>query len=156
MTRINRRQAVAGAATAGLGVPLLAACGGGDATSVPSTSAASSSPTGSGSPGAGASGPATSLTTTDVIPVGGGAVFADEKVIVTQPQAGTFKGFSNVCTHQGCPILKVTETIDCDCHGSQFSIVDGSNVTGPSGGSANLQPLAEVALEVDGDSISLG
>jgi Rieske Fe-S protein len=41
------------------------------------------------------------------IPVGGGTVFKDEKVVVTQPEAGTFEAFTAVCTHQGCIVKEV-------------------------------------------------
>ena len=49
--------------------------------------------------------------------------------MVTQPTEGDFKGFSAVCTHQGCLVANVDGgTINCTCHGSQFSIEDGSVV----------------------------
>ena len=52
--------------------------------------------------------------------------------MVTQPTEGDFKAFSAVCTHQGCVVSSIQEDeIDCNCHGSRFSIVDGSNTVGP-------------------------
>jgi Rieske Fe-S protein len=66
------------------------------------------------------------------IPVGGGKVFLDQKVVVTQPAKGVYKAFSAVCTHVGCICNKVANgTIDCPCHGSEFKITDGAVVTGP-------------------------
>ncbi|HMD91864.1 MAG TPA: Rieske (2Fe-2S) protein [Trebonia sp.] len=66
------------------------------------------------------------------IPVGGGVVFTDQKVVVTQPAKGVFKAFSAVCTHVGCICNKVANgTIDCPCHGSEFKIADGAVVAGP-------------------------
>jgi Rieske Fe-S protein len=69
---------------------------------------------------------------TSDIPVGGGAVFSDRRVVVTQPSPGEFRGFGIVCTHDGCELDRVTDgTINCPCHGSRYSIVDGSVVQGP-------------------------
>lgn len=82
---------------------------------------------GSGQP----SGPVTLAKTSD-IPVGGGVVYADKGVVVTQPASGTFKGFSSTCTHLGCTVDRVTNgLIECPCHGSMYSIVDGSVKAGP-------------------------
>jgi Rieske Fe-S protein len=78
------------------------------------------------------------------VPVGGGKIFADKKLVVTQPEVGQFKGFSAVCTHQGCLVDKVADgTIDCPCHGSKFKL-DGSVNTGPA-----TQPLAPAAVRVN-------
>jgi Rieske Fe-S protein len=72
-------------------------------------------------------------------------------VVVTQPTAGEFKGFTTTCTHQGCQVSEVKDgTIDCPCHFSQFSIVDGAVEGGPA-----PKPLPEVKLSVQGDQISL-
>jgi Rieske Fe-S protein len=66
------------------------------------------------------------------IPVGGGKIFAAERVVVTQPTRGTYRGFSAVCTHVGCILSTVSDgTIDCPCHGSEFKITNGAVVTGP-------------------------
>jgi Rieske Fe-S protein len=74
------------------------------------------------------------------IPVGGGAIFAAAKVVVTQPEAGTVKAFSVACTHQGCAVSDVTDgTINCACHGSKFKVADGSVTAGPA--NAPLQPV---------------
>jgi Rieske Fe-S protein len=85
------------------------------------------------------------------IPVGGGTVIADEKVVVTQPVPGTFAAFSAICTHRGCTVNKVANgTIDCPCHGSKFAVADGSVVEGPAS-----RPLARRQIAVSGDAIVL-
>jgi Rieske Fe-S protein len=86
------------------------------------------------------------------VPVGGGVVVEAQKVVVTQPTAGTFKAFSAVCTHQGCTVSKVTPAgISCPCHGSVFSVADGSVVQGPAD-----KPLAEQPVTVDNGTLTLG
>jgi Rieske Fe-S protein len=88
------------------------------------------------------------LATTAEVPVGGGVIFGEEKVVITQPTEGEFKAFTAVCTHQSCTVAEVKETINCTCHGSKFSVADGSVQDGPA-----TSPLAEVPITVEGDSI---
>jgi Rieske Fe-S protein len=97
---------------------------------------------------AGASTSAVLASTAD-IPVGGGKVLTAQKIVITQPQAGSFHAFTAICTHQGCIVDAVgAGTIDCPCHGSKYSAVNGSVVNGP----ATL-PLAAVSIKVQGTSI---
>ncbi|QIG43077.1 Rieske (2Fe-2S) protein [Nocardioides anomalus] len=155
------RRTLGGLAAAGVGVPLLAACGSDDSgatASDPASSAAASSsaPTAASSSAAPESSAAApggdALASTSDIEVGGGKIFADQEVVVTQPAAGEFKCFTAVCSHQGCIVSDVKGgTINCDCHGSQYSIEDGSVVTGPA-----TFALAEEPINVAGDSITLG
>ncbi|CAL9377659.1 Rieske (2Fe-2S) protein [Streptomyces sp. enrichment culture] len=85
------------------------------------------------------------------IPVGGGRVFADEKVVVTQPAAGDFRAFSAVCTHQGCTVGSVTNgLINCPCHASRFRITDASVDSGPA-----TRPLPERRIAVEDGSVRL-
>ena len=80
------------------------------------------------------------------VPVGSGVIVGD--VVVTQPAAGEFKGFSAKCTHKGCAVNKVADgTIDCPCHGSKFNL-DGSVAKGPAD-----KPLEAKPISVQGDSI---
>ncbi|RMB59710.1 Rieske (2Fe-2S) protein [Tessaracoccus antarcticus] len=84
------------------------------------------------------------------IPVGGGVVRAESGVVITQPEAGTFLGFTSVCTHQQCDVREVREDgIYCACHGSLFSITDGSPTAGPASA-----PLGFVVLVDNGDSLT--
>jgi len=102
---------------------------------------------GGGNGGGGGGGQA--LTTTSKVPVGGGEVLTDQKIVVTQPKAGTFAAFTAVCTHQGCLVDSVSGgTINCPCHGSKFSISNGSVVNGPA-----TSPLAAVSIKVKGSNI---
>jgi Rieske Fe-S protein len=107
--------------------------------------------TGTGSAGLGPAGgsAASVLATTAEIPVGGGKVLTAQRIVITQPQAGTFHAFTAICTHQGCIVNTVSGgTINCPCHGSEYSIDNGSVVRGP----APL-PLAAVSIKVQGTSI---
>lgn len=65
------------------------------------------------------------------VPVGGGLILAAQDIVITQPVEGEFRAFSAACTHQGCQVTGVTDTIDCSCHGSSFALADGSVVAGP-------------------------
>jgi len=150
--KISRR-ALGGLAAAGAGLPLLAACSNNDpqTASDPSGTSPAAPTTGGTSPSATGGGGGEALAKTSDIEVGGGEVFTDQEVVVTQPKAGEFKCFTAVCTHQGCIVSDVSDgTINCACHGSQYSIEDGSVVTGPA-----TFPLAAEPITVSGDEITL-
>ncbi|MGC9496979.1 Rieske (2Fe-2S) protein [Streptomyces sp. WG7] len=148
-----RRTVVAAAGAAGLAVALTA-CGGSDDDASDGTGAAPSAPASEEADGGGSGGGANAeaaLAATADIPEGGGKVFADRKVVVTQPSAGEFKAFSATCTHQGCAVKSVSDgVINCPCHNSNFSITDGSVQSGPA-----TKPLPAVQITVSGDSIQL-
>ena len=153
MTAINRRRALTGSAAIAVGVPVLAACGSDDeptatdsSSSTPSPS--DESPSESSSDGSQSGGAA--LASASDVPVGGCFVVTAAKVVVTQPTEGDFKAFSAVCTHQGCVVESSSDgEIPCPCHGSRFSLEDGSPVSGPA--TSALEP---VQITVDGDSIT--
>jgi nitrite reductase/ring-hydroxylating ferredoxin subunit len=147
-----RRTILRGATIGGLALPLLAACGGGDEASSGTPGDASSSASAGGSDGAGGSDSSggSSVSAAEV-PVGGGLVLKDQKVVVTQPAKGDFKAFTAVCTHKGCTVAKVEGgLIMCPCHGSKFSIEDGSRKAGPA-----QAALASKKVTVEGDQISI-
>ncbi|MEU9330374.1 Rieske (2Fe-2S) protein [Streptomyces canus] len=132
----SRRVVVAAVGAAGLALTLNA-CGSED----DSSSSSSSDTAAAGSV----------LGKTSDIPEGGGKIFKDSGVVVTQPTAGEFKAFSSKCTHQGCAVTGITNgIITCPCHKSEFSVTDGSVKKGPA-----TQPLPEEKITVSGDSISL-
>jgi Rieske Fe-S protein len=156
---VSRRAVLRAAALAGAGVPLLAACGSGSAdASAPDSTSKSGRGSGGGTPtpsdtsASNASGGSSSaLATTSQVPKGGGIILPDAGVVITQPSAGTFEGFSSTCTHMGCTLNDVSDgTINCICHGSQFSIKNGSVVTGPA-----TVPLPKKPLAVKGKDITL-
>jgi Rieske Fe-S protein len=135
--------ALAGCARYGTSQGLAGPPGGAPAYGPPSAGTGSA---GTGSAGGGAS---NVLASTAEIPVGAGKVLTAQKIVITQPQAGTFHAFTAICTHQGCIVNSVSGgTINCPCHGSEYSIVNGSVVRGP----APL-PLAAVSIKVEGTSI---
>ncbi|MFB7507697.1 Rieske (2Fe-2S) protein [Streptomyces broussonetiae] len=160
-----RRTVVTAAGAAGLAAALTA-CGSGDnnaSDTVNSGSGASGSSGSTGTTGSGGSGGATAsngasqngggaaLAKTSDIPEGGGKIFKDQGVVVTQPTAGQFKAFSAKCTHQGCAVGSVSGgVIVCPCHNSHFSVVDGSVKQGPA-----TQPLAAEKITVSGEDIAL-
>ena len=118
-----------------------------------SGSSASGSPTaGSSASGSSSAGAGKTLAQTSEIPEGGGMIFKDQKIVVTQPTTGEFKAFSAICTHMGCTVSRVADgTIDCPCHGSKFHIADGAVAHGPA-----ARPLPAKSITVSGNSITLG
>ena len=129
----------------------LAACGGGDESEeVTQGSNSGGSTSGDSSSGGSTSGGSGGFAKTTDIEPGGGKIYADEKVVVTQPTMGSYKAFSTKCTHEGCAVEKVSsEGIVCPCHGSTFSLADGSVVKPPAG-----KPLEEVKITVTGTDIA--
>jgi Rieske Fe-S protein len=138
--RTSRRTVLLGVGGVGT-VAAIAACG-----------STSSSGGGSGNGGAGSNTASKDLGATSAIPVGGGKIFADQLVVVTQPTAGAFKAFTAVCTHMGCTVNQVSNgLIMCPCHGSEYSISDGSVKQGPA-----PTPLPAKQISVANDQITLG
>jgi Rieske Fe-S protein len=146
---ISRQKVLLGAGL-GLVTAVVAACSTygkkDEAASESSATTAAPAPSASGGPAAPA---AKALAKTADVPVGSGVIVGE--VVVTQPTAGVFKGFSAKCTHKGCMVDKVADgTIDCPCHGSKFNL-DGTVAKGPAD-----KPLEAENVTVQGDSIILG
>jgi Rieske Fe-S protein len=158
---VNRRTLLRHAGGGLLATSWLVACGSEEQPATGSSSSADGnqpSSSGGGTAGSGGSdggsdggaGGGEAIAATADIAVGGG-VIVDDKYVVTQPVKGEFKAFSAICTHQGCPVGEVTGgQIVCPCHGSAFSIEDGSVVNGPA-----ESPLAEEPISVDGGQVTL-
>jgi len=149
-TPVTRRAVVAGgcglAATAAL-----TACAGYDASGPVTAPAPSAAPNEAAGTAGGAAAGAGAVAAVADVPVGGGIVLAAQDLVVTQPVAGTFKGFSATCTHQGCKVNEVAGgTINCPCHGSKFAVGDGAPTAGPA-----KKPLPEKPVTVEGSSVIL-
>ena len=155
---IERRQLLRGAATLGVGgaaAGLLAACGNDPGSAAreagPSASSPTTSPTG-GTPDSTVTGGQQALVAVADVPVGGGVILTEPTVVVTRPEKGTVAAFSSVCTHQGCLVVEVVDgAIVCGCHGSRFSVADGSVLQGPATVALPVEPVT-----VQGGSVFLG
>ncbi|WP_342775619.1 Rieske (2Fe-2S) protein, partial [Nonomuraea deserti] len=89
------------------------------------------------------------LAKTADVPVGGGTLVEDLKIVVTQPTQGVYKAFSSVCTHKGCVVsTPENNVITCACHGSEFAADSGKATKGPATGG-----LAAYQVKVEGDGI---
>lgn len=146
---ISRQKVLLGAGL-GLVTAVVAACSTygkkPEAAGESSTTTAAPAPSASGGTAAPA---ANVIAKTADVPVGSGVIV--DKVVVTQPTAGVFKGFSATCTHAGCTVNKIADgTIDCPCHGSKYNL-DGSVAHGPA-----QKPLPAENITVQGDDIIRG
>lgn len=139
-----RRTAMRGALMAGVGLPLLAACGSDDEGEEGESGGADTTGASSG----------TSAKTAEV-PVGGGVIV--DKTVFVQPTAGDFKAWSAVCPHQKCTFTDVTDgRIRCGgCHGAEFDQATGENLVGPNGESPNLPSLSAISIAVSGDAVTV-
>jgi Rieske Fe-S protein len=83
------------------------------------------------------------------VPPNGGLILASDKIVLVRERNGVLKGFSAVCTHQGCTVSSIANgVITCPCHGSQYSAVTGDVVRGPA-----PRPLAPVEVVVRGNGV---
>jgi Rieske Fe-S protein len=143
-------------ALTGTGAAALASCSAEAQSGPPSATpaAATTSPPASPSPTADATSPKPSASqakapsgpsvATSKVPVGGGVILENADYVITQPTKGKYKAFSKICTHQGCPVASVENgVIHCNCHGSEYSITDGSVTRPPA-----PKPLAEAETAV--------
>ncbi|MBC3190783.1 Rieske (2Fe-2S) protein [Pseudonocardia sp. C8] len=136
---VARRAVLAGAGVAAVGA--VAACGGGATTDDTEQQQAGDVPQGA---------PGTVLGPASEVPVGGGKIYSEAQIVVTQPAAGQFTGLSTICTHAGCTVNAVADgAIVCPCHQSRFGL-DGAVVQGPA-----TQPLPQRPVTVADGSIAL-
>jgi Rieske Fe-S protein len=130
-----------------LGVAVALAGCGSDNTGSTEPAPDQSKSSGGGSGGGTSSGK--ELAKTSEVPVGGGVILAEQKIVITQPTAGQFDAFSAVCTHQGFLVTSVEGgTITCNHHGSQYDAKTGAVTQGPAPAG-----LAKVGIVVKGGKI---
>jgi len=154
----RRRLLLRGTAMAAGGAALsgLAGCGGDETTptATRSTTAETTDPTTEPAepPSGSGNGGGTVIGSASAVAVGSGTIFAKNSIVVTQPTRGEFRAFTTTCTHQGCPVDQVDgDQIVCPCHGSRYSVTNGSVVAGPA-----PAPLAERSVDVEDGRIVLG
>lgn len=136
---LGRRAVLAGSGVVALGA--VAACGGGTTGDGGGQQQTGDAPAGA---------PGTVLGPASDVPVGGGTIYADQQLVVTQPEAGQFTGLSSVCPHQGCAVSSIEGgSIICPCHQSRFGL-DGTVQEGPA-----QQPLEGRPVTVADGSITL-
>jgi Rieske Fe-S protein len=146
----SRRQVLLTGGIVAAAAAVTAACGSSASSSSTSSAPVASTPAAS-SPAASTPAASGIAVKTSDVPVGGGTILADQKVVVTQPEAGTYKAFTAVCTHQGCTVASVANgTITCPCHGSTFSAADGSVQGGPA-----PSPLTSIPVSVSGTTVTV-
>jgi Rieske Fe-S protein len=132
----SRRAVLLGAGAAGA-VGMLAACGD------------SPAPAGTGAPVAATTKAEPPVIKVADIPVGGGKIYPNIKVVVTQPSSGQFRAFDATCQHAGCLVADIKGgVIICPCHGSTYNVADGSVHEGPT-----TKPLPPKTATVSGDTI---
>lgn len=135
---LSRRSALRGAAVAGVAAVV------GFVVARASRAGAPRPGTAANAYGPGAPSGERELARLDQVPSGGGAVVADDKVVLTRGTDDVVHGFSAICTHQGCPVSSVAAgAIVCPCHGSRFDATTGAVVTGPA-----TRPLPPVTVVV--------
>ncbi len=70
-------------------------------------------------------------------------------ILVTQPKAGDYRGFSATCTHSGCIVSGVRDgEIACGCHGARFDVESGAVLAGPA-----RTALGRINIELRGDEL---
>ncbi|MER5670496.1 Rieske (2Fe-2S) protein [Pseudonocardia alni] len=151
MSPIPRRRLLAGAGAA------VACCAAGCATygtprdTAPAAPAPTTPAPAAAAPSSSAAAAPAGIAAVDDVPVGGGRVFAEQKVVVTRPDADTVLAFDATCPHQGCLVDQVSRAgISCPCHGSLFAVSDGAPLDGPA-----KAPLTSRPVRVEGGQVVL-
>lgn len=90
--------------------------------------------------------------TNQEVPVGQAKIFNDVGMVLSRPEQGKYVAFSDVCTHAGARITRISTrgNLLCPAHGSEFDKVTGDVKVGP----AN-KGLSPRTVTVDGPSVTL-
>jgi thiosulfate dehydrogenase [quinone] large subunit len=95
------------------------------------------------------------IATVTSVPIGGALKFTNpldgSTGYLMQPSAGTFLGYSAVCSHQGCIVDYVpdAEMFLCPCHGANYD-AQGNVTRGPA-----TKSLQAISVAVQGDNVVL-
>jgi nitrite reductase/ring-hydroxylating ferredoxin subunit len=139
MSDMTRRNVLAAGVIGVAGVAAAGCSSSEDTSTADATTGATPADTAEPSPASGGD----ALVAAADVPVGGGVIVDSD---------GQYVGLSAVCPHQNCLVSEVSDQkITCPCHGSQFSVADGSVVRGPA-----TSGLAPIDVQSDGDQIVLG
>jgi nitrite reductase/ring-hydroxylating ferredoxin subunit len=137
---MDRRELLRGAAALGVvgaAAPLLAACGDSDSASPGSTAQDSSEAAGD-------------AVTVDLSTIAEGSFVVTQSLVVIK-DGSDVKAYSAICPHQNCPVDDVSDgEISCPCHGSRFSVADGSVIAGPA-----TRGLTPATVSVDGTTATV-
>ena len=90
----------------------------------------------------------------ELIPGATKLVEVDDEQIVLANLDGTVVAFTNVCTHAGCDLAEGQlegEELECECHGSRFSVRTGAVLNGPA-----IEPLTLYSVRIEGDDLLVG
>lgn len=83
------------------------------------------------------------------VPVGSAIIVGN--VIIAQPTEGEYRAYSTACPHANAVIDEINGDIArCPKHGSEFSLKDGSVITGPA-----RDALYPKEITVEGNSITI-
>lgn len=82
------------------------------------------------------------------IPLGGGIIYIEQLLVVTQPEPGDYRALHSKCPHDNCDVGDIRDgSIICFCHGTYFSLT-GARERGPT-----RKSLTKLESQVVGDSL---
>ena len=137
---ISRRTVIMTSGLAAAAIAGLSSCT--NYSTAPASAPSTATPSGSSA----AAGP---LTVKEAdIPVGSGKIFPDAQAVITQPKRESSRRSAPSVRIMGCLVDSITTTINCPCHGSKYSIADGSVVNPPA-----PKPLPPKTIKVEGTDL---